>query len=301
MRIGVLPTGKLEWHGLGKSLAKLFPGHEFFTACEEAALDDGGIVHSVTSSDVTRVRWEKKNGERILTDAERLISLALGAALGDSKQKPADLVLIVDDVELVNMHQVEAVLEMMRRAAKSHLQSLEPEYITKAAKCLREKVSFHLAKPMIEAWFFASEASLRALPIREDRGPKLMSRDIEDFESADPAYLQENGADCICFEDFYAKWARRGSKKSKPPRLAWDRENRERHPKSYLSWLCLDSTTKTCSAYGETGPGTEALLAMDWQELLGREGSAPFARALVEDIAVFLGVDEPFPEASSPW
>ena len=77
-------------------------------------------------------------------------------------------------------------------------------------------------------------------------------------------------------------------------------DQRVSHPKAYLSWLCQEPTDKKCSRYDETKGGAEALAKLDWSALLGDPVAAPFARAMIHDIAEALGVEAPFPGEVAP-
>jgi hypothetical protein len=72
-------------------------------------------------------------------------------------------------------------------------------------------------------------------------------------------------------------------------RPAWLVDNREAHPKAFLSWLCRDGTEKKCSRYRETHEGAKALCDLDWASVLGHPERCTFVRALIEDLADGLG------------
>jgi hypothetical protein len=155
----------MEWQALPTALRLLFPGHDVYslpTAVEvESNKDIEFPVPSFTSCDVTRLAG-------LSCTADKLIERAVGAAIGDRRQPPADLVVILDDLEIVNLSQPEAVIEIVREAAQRYLNDLAAGIPGKLAasirsqrheehvKALRERVSFHLAKPMIEERIIAN-------------------------------------------------------------------------------------------------------------------------------------------------
>jgi hypothetical protein len=90
--------------------------------------------------------------------ALELVQRAAIWALGDERaERPAaDLVVILDDLELTNRDQEAVVVDVMRAAAAKHLAGLRnADTRQRTADALAAKVSFHLAAPMIESWFFA--------------------------------------------------------------------------------------------------------------------------------------------------
>ena len=75
----------------------------------------------------------------------------------------------------------------------------------------------------------------------------------------------------------------------------WPKENRERHPKSYLAWLCRDPNAKKCNTYRETSKGATALADLDWRASLTVGQHCQYLRAMVKDIAEALGESFPGP------
>ncbi|WP_156040955.1 hypothetical protein [Chondromyces apiculatus] len=209
----------------------------------------------------------------------------------------ADLAVLLDDLELENADQPEIVVASVRAAVKQHLEALrQRESAAKAQRveqALRERASFHLAAPMIEAWLFADPASLPLAGVGPDRlPPKLRPGvDPEAFETDDLAFSQDDGTTCAAF---HAQNARR----RKPERLLWmlpERFNlpgyrRELHPKAYLSWLCRNPTeAQRGSTYRESHGGAAGLRALSWEQVLRTPAHAKFARALIHDLADALG------------
>jgi hypothetical protein len=74
---------------------------------------------------------------------------------------PPDLVIGVDDVELVNAAHPDVVVQVPRDAVRSHVeQTWSGAARDRVYARLRDHCSFHLLKPMVEAYFFGEPAAL---------------------------------------------------------------------------------------------------------------------------------------------
>lgn len=297
MRVAIIPTGRMEWYGLGQALERLFPEHIFYslpTAREVASNRDIEFpIPSFTSGDVKRVMNRPNN-------ADKLVQRAAAEALGDRRREPADLVVIVDDVELDNIEQPDQVVLAMRCAVQRHLQTIQrrgSRVHERTAQALRERVSFHLAKPMIESWLFADPRGPVHAGVPGDRNARLCAGvDPEDFQTDDPDFDKDDGVGCTCWSSLPERSPKQKKAKRKhKPQWLKAGQLRQRHPKAYMCWLCREATEKNCTTYKETSGGANALAALDWNELLKEPDQARFARALVEDIAWVLGAASPFP------
>ena len=294
MKVAILPTGLTEWHGLARALNRLFPDHDFYclpTEAEVRSHPDCFPYPGFTSSQLTPAHIETPP-----ESARELVSRAAQEALGDRRRDPADLVFIVDDVELPNMAQLGRVVAVMRRAVAAHLSEVErTDHLERTKAVLREKVSFHLIAPMIEAWFFADTGALSAVGVLD--GTRICfteSTDPESFVTDDAAYLAATEADCPRL----AELAPRRKKKLRPKWLG--AQAREHHPKGYLQWLCRAPDERSCTGYSETSKGGPALAKLSWSRVFGRNGAhLALLRALVEDLADGLGSD-PAVDAGEP-
>lgn len=285
--VAILPTGLTEWKGLPGALERLFPSHHFCSmpseqevASERVAFPYAGFTSSRLGENSEGMPPEK---------ACDLVERAAQAALGDRQRKraAADLVLIVEDVELHNADQPNRIVSVMRKAVEQHLASLPSaggvSERTRAA--LRDRVSFHLIAPMIEAWLFADAQSLAAAGVPAgtsiDFGPQT---DPEAFCTADQPYLEAVEADCPTL----AALPKEKRDKLRPKWLGT--LPRARHPKGYLQWLCRAPAERSCTTYSESRDGAWALAGIRWESLLAR---APehfaFLRALIEDLEDALG------------
>lgn len=276
MRVAVLTTGKMEWHGLNLALERLFPGHHFYRVPTEAEVSSS--VDDYPYPGFTSVALDAGHvsdpPEALLDLIERAVREALHTHDGGS----ADHVVVLDDVELCNLGQETQVVDVVRAGVQRYLDGL-PNSRERIAEALRTRVSFHLARPMIEAWLFADPAALTRAGVSAGEAAALPSeRDPEAFSTSDPAYLAATDESCPC-------WVAAGRKsKAKPKWLASG--GRDRHPKGYLQWLCMDGSRTNCTHYSETDGGAEALRELGWGIVLSRpEEHLAYLRALLADLA----------------
>jgi hypothetical protein len=196
------------------------------------------------------------------------------------EEDPPDLLMAVDDLELVNAPHPELVASRMRDAVRAHLDRHEwPSQAAreKVTRRVRERCSFHLLAPMVEAYFFAEpEALERAGAIRSSH-VDAKTTDLEAFRTDDPVYL---GHPVVAHQQKRKSWA-------------IPMPERARHPKHYLRFLC-DPTDPLTKRYIETQGGAEALSMLDWSRVFVHREHVRLARSLFEDIADGLGVPHPF-------
>lgn len=281
MRVAILPTGLTEWHGLYLALEKLFPGHQFYQVPTQAEVDSdpGRFPYRGFTSSTLKPGALNDPPE----DAADLISRALQEALGDRHREVADLVVVIDDLEIANVHQASHVVGVFRAAAVQHLSSVSGNVRLKTTTVLRERVSFHLLVPMIESWFFADPTAPARAGVPPERPVALdVNDDPEEFLTADPQYLSATEDSCPC-------WVSKG--RTKGTRPAWlGTLPRERHPKGYLQWLCRDGEDSHCTKYGESTTGADALKGLHWGLVLSRPSpQLKYLASLIDDIADALG------------
>ena len=282
MKIALLPTGRMEWEGLPAALSRLFCGqHEFYCLPTQAEIDSnpsGYPYDGFTSAELGELQAQEPP-----SSARLLVSRAAQEALGDRRREAADLVLILDDLELANIAQPARVVAVMRRAVEVHLQQQQVQrHYDATAQALRARVSFHLISPMIEAWLFADPAALGRCGVTS---PVCFddSIDPEQFVTTDALYLAADRSHCPELE-------RQSASKLKKNKPKWLGASRAHHPKGYLQWLCIAPEAKTCTSYSETSHGADALKSLDWSLLLQRDvGHFRFLRALIEDLEESLG------------
>jgi hypothetical protein len=290
-RVLLVVTGNLEQVALGVALGQLFPSATFKTT---------------KTNGFTSQKLPMPVPGRHASKAEDLVEELLGAAISPERGVPPyDYAVAVEDVELFNEVDVaalgagqadegiECILAHMKLAVSTILDRKNDEQTTtvlakgKARQApsiatdgdrrrfLRERCSFHLLRPMAEALLFGDRAALD----RAAGDPTKLStvhfdpmrRDIEAFETNDPAYLATpDGEGC------------------------WAKSNRRRHPKHYLEYL-LDPAGTAIRPYKEVEHGKRALSQLDWQAVLAPSTHARMVRAFLEDLADMLGVALP------PW
>lgn len=294
MRVGILPTGVAELQGLPRALESLFPGHEFVSIPRR--IDGRGKPEPYSSFTSALVSPAAPPAKR--SSLDRLVT-AMAAHIEPGRDRsPPDLLIAIDDLELANASRPENVVAALRHAMLTYVQTLPAQYeigfADRVRAALRERVSFHLAAPMIEAWMFADAAGPRNAGVPSERLPPCLARarDPERFLAEDPEYAADDAGQC-------PPW------RSRAKRPEWIRERRAEHPKAYIAWLCRDPEAKKCSRYRETCSegercGASALAQLDWVSALQEPEHCLFLRALVEDIADALAIDNPFPGSVSP-
>ena len=196
----------------------------------------------------------------------------LNEAIIGKHGKPADLVILVDDVELGNVGQETVVSHHFRLALIQELSkaNYSGHNLINCQQILRRNCSFHLLKPMVEAYFFGGDVNaLHIAGVPSHIKPKLVKTDVEMFEVIDTKYIEK------CEKQLDKPWWRE-----------------ECHPKKYLDYLIKQD--KPCRrAYEETKHGKQALLALDWPKVPTQTTETPVVRSLFADIAEWFGFDNP--------
>ena len=208
-----------------------------------------------------------------MTNAEK-IALAMMLALDPGRKgKPADYAFALEDLELANDDQPQQVVNVFREAVRTCLPHLYDTAL-RQNRCETQVVlrcSFHLLRPMIEAYLFADPEALRRAGVKQ--APALLAdHDLEDFETDDQRYRSIIS----------------GSPENSALRL--------RHPKWYLRWLCDPTGEPRKKAFRETREGVAAVRELDWNRVLGQPGRCPFLRSFVVDLADALELALPFPD-----
>jgi hypothetical protein len=284
----------MELVGLPEGLRRLFPAHEFYSIEARPGEPHNGFTSS---------RLPSPGGR---TNLRKLVEAAGAHLVPGRRGDPPDLLFVLDDLELDNADQPQVVVDAFRAEALAYLFDLgrdRPALAARVAAALQQQAAFHLAAPMIESWLFADPsgpANAGALPTQLP--PRLqVGADPEAFQADDPAYSADDGGQCVQWAGLSPAQLRKKSKRkaNKPEWVA--RDDKDRHPKAYLAWLCRDHGEKKCSTYRETRSnpqaksGATALAALDWQVALSHAEQCLFLRAFVEDIADGLGIPSPIP------
>jgi hypothetical protein len=275
-RVGLIVTGKCEHRGLAESLQRIFPEARFEALGREP-------VDSFTSADVRDLPESP-----VPSTLQKLAARIVAEVEPGRMEGPLDLVVAIDDLELVNAPHPALVVARVREAVQAHLQSYRGTSDAareKVMRRVRERCSFHLLAPMIEAYFFAEPAALaRAGAARQSR-VDASAIDLEAFVTGDPEYLQHPDV----------------PHKQSPERKSWaiPMPGRAHHPKHYLRFLCDPSDPHT-KRYTEAKAGAEALRQLAWEQVFSQDERVRLARALFEDLADGLGVPHPFPGVGHP-
>ena len=262
-KIQLIVTGDLEKLALHTALAERFPDVRNGKRVEWARPRK---THGATS------RPLGPPGQAIGTMKGLALAAIVEAELGGSGG-PADLVVVVDDGEVGNMDDGANVVAHFRLAMTEVINARASDPAAKHAlrQLVRERISYHLLMPMVEAHFFVGRASLSACGVGANVAPKLATADVERFESNDPGWLPE----CVA------------SNTERQESAPWWRH--ECHPKYYLQHL-LDRSSG--GIYEETSASAQKALALvEWP--LNAGADAQFARSLFEDLADWFQVPNP--------
>ncbi len=272
--IHLIVTGDMEKAGLVDALTNI-PAFKSlrFTIQQMKGITDNKIPKTFSSK-------AKKN-----RDVDKLASAMLSSVVKErsGKQQLADMVIVIDDLELANLSQPKVVLDFFAEALHNQImerfssQKVQDKYFQK----VKEACSFHFLVPMGEAYFFfdVPNALKRA-------GANIQSkvdgskRDVEKFLVPNHVY---NGVDYLN--------APTGQKK-KDPYWTINPPFRPQHPKKYLDFLCCPETKYTSDnkdqfykEYRKKGlSGTNALKTLNWQKVLSNKDHAQYLRALIHDI-----------------
>lgn len=265
--VALLVTGKAE-QALAGSLHRIFPHTEFvmlprYDGFTSSVLPSPPMLHALGTA-------------KRPTNVERLASVLVGELEpGRRDRRIPDVVVMVDDLELANQAHPERAIEHVRTAVQMHIERHPWPSAASRQRALdrvRERCSFHLLAPMVEAYFFAERAALDRAGAKRPSMFDATTTDVECFMVNDAPFL------------------------SPPDRLVgaslppWAIKDRARHPKSYLQFLC-DPTGLLRRAYVESQGGRAALHELDWAAVLSPPAHVQFVRSLVHDLADALGED----------
>ncbi len=261
--IKLIVTGDMEKLALHKSLSKLFPTDQ-----------DGGAVIWETQKIQCATSYRLIEGREPSQPMLALANAMFAEAIFGKKGPPADLVLVIDDVELGNLGQEQVVATHFRTAVESILSAYNMPTQVRYRELLRAKCSFHLLKPMVEAYLFGDGQALQTAGVSTAIPPRLVHlTDVEAFETNDPPWLP------TCYEE---------NKKRHASHPWW---RHECHPKHYLNHL--GKRGQPDYEYEETHHGRDALIALDWAQVPKLASDAPILRALFEDLADWFGIMNP--------
>ena len=261
-RIKLIVTGDMEKAALHESLRRLFPSQK---DGEDVVWETPRKLHCATSG------HPLSPGGAPSTMMLELAQTMLAEAGIPKKGPPADLVVVIDDVELGNLGQEAVIVEHFRKALTHKLDKYETATRDRYRLLLRERCSFHLLRPMVESYLFGDAEALLVAGVAAGVSPKLRASDVEQFEAHDPEWLP------TC----------RAENERRKAIAPWWRH--ELHPKHYLGHL----TQRSSVFYEETDHGKRALRGLDWAGVPKLPVEAPLIRSLFEDLADWFGVSSP--------
>lgn len=276
-KIQLLVTGKAEYLGLHTSLMRVFPAEIVCVKNPEYAEPQG--FTSSTVKPWAELDASAREGSTLVSFARALVAEAYPGRHGTAP----DLVVGIDDLELGNDERPEQVVHSLRDAIRAHVEanwsggSRERVFARLRAHC-----SFHLLRPMLEAYFFGEAAALDRAGRVANRASRFSREDCdpERFLVA-PALDPEYHA---IAEPPYTPTRRRSVRRKEKDDWRRSPGKRAQHPKKYVDFLC-DAHGDGQSLYAEATGGVRALGEMDWREVMRREDQVAYIQALFVDIA----------------
>jgi hypothetical protein len=268
MLVRLVVTGDLERSALGPSITRVFAA-----TSPHLTID---VAHKLNELTTTRLPDPSNQAIRTPTPVTKMANALVTEALHSPRGNEADMVLGVADLELANADQPGAVLAWIRRAVIEEIDRKYPSYPSKdaasrARERVRDRCSFHLFVPLVEAYFFGERAALTRAGVPEAATIYRRGDDVEDFETDDPDFLP------LCT----VQNARKASHD-------WGSWREERHPKRYIDFL----VERAGGAYSDD-VGARALKTLDWPVVGALPTATRFARSLFEDLANLLGTANP--------
>ena len=260
-RVALITTGKCEHRALHHALKRLFPEVEFESLPPDAPLN------CFTSIEVRHLS-DKNSPTNPDSSIRQLVATMVGAVIPGGIDDPFNFAFLIDDLELCNDGHPHEVVELVRKAVRSHVEQSKWSLAKqeRVVEAVRDKCSCHLLRPMVEAYFFGDPAALARA--KAARPPQLdPTCDFEQLLATDPEYLAVPD----------------DNDKLKPHNGGTG--DRARHPKSYLTFLC-DPTLTRKRPYAETKEGTSALESLDWHAVIQSAAlKCPFLSAFLEDLS----------------
>jgi PAS domain-containing protein len=236
--LGLITTGECEHRALGASLQRVF---------NRAELEIVYPFRRPTSS-ITSNYLGYPGPTTGPTHVDKLVQNVMATL---ARRDAPDLIFVVDDLELPNVATAHHVTQLVSDAFRRYLGST-PTHRELAR--LRERCSFHLPCPMLEAYFFGEPAALTraraARPAMLDPG-----RHLEDFRVVENSFLFLTAADV----------------RDHP----WRRPDRTQHPKQYLSFL-VDPDDGGIAPYKESVDERSESGGRGPTGSAGGEGARPF-------------------------
>lgn len=184
-RIKLIVTGDMEKAALHQSLKRFFPDNR---NNEAVIWDTPRKAQCVTSYPLKPLSSEVSPSSPMIELAKAMVAEAIAGKKGEA----ADLVIVIDDVELGNLGQEAVIAEHFSAAVNRVIAEKNHDANTedRLRRELKTKCSFHLLKPMVEAYLFGDSAALELAGVPNGVNPYLVHpSDVEQFESNDALWL----------------------------------------------------------------------------------------------------------------
>lgn len=273
-QVVLIVTGRMEREALKGSLERYFPFVDFEVVWVPGPKDERDLLG------FTSTRMPVSASDRESNIVQLVGKLASEVEPGRTRERP-QIAVLVEDLELCNRDQPQAVLEEVRTAVGTHLAELRAgrnsRWCDRVETALRERASFHLLAPMPEAYFFGDPSALTNAGAQSS--PTLVANTL----------LEDLEIDAVAASSYISS-ARRVLM-TQHPWAANPAAVAARHPKNYVRYL-------SNGEYKETRHGAAALKGIDWPLIAGVD-PIPYARAMFEDIADALGVSLPWSTSGS--
>ena len=226
--VALIPTGEMEHRALGPALSAVFPGHHFVMRPPERHVD------GFTSCNVAGFAFAQPGP--VPTNLDELAAELVNAVFPGRRDQRIDFAYVVEDLEICNDGQPDLVLRVFRDAVDQYIRRTWHQQSDSKYARVRERCSFHLFRPMTEAYFFGDTAALERA--KAQRRPQLpVDVDFEQFRTIDQEYLEL----------------------PEGTRQIANMPERQFHPKCYLRYLCDPTVTESAKRYKETVHGVAAL------------------------------------------
>jgi hypothetical protein len=260
--IRLIVTGDVEELALHESLRQVFGDSR--RDGEAVIWDPPRKLNSATSRRLSI-------SERPSRPMQALARAMLSEVKSGKQGTPADLVIVVDDVELDNVDREAVLVKHFQGALEALLADHSLQARERYQKLLRERCSFHMLRPMVESYFFGDGDTLRSMGVQST--PLVRHTDVERFEAtdADPGWLEDCRLDNQRLQHQHPGW------------------RRECHPKHYLEHLLQRESI----FYDEKIHGEPALKRLAWKQVPKASADCAIARCLFEDVADWFGVPNP--------
>jgi hypothetical protein len=259
--VQLVVTGRCEELALHDSLGSLFPGVRFLKPIRLEPFTSNPLGEAPPPKVVeTGLKFARKLVERVDELDEALV---IGIEDQEFDPEPDR------QVEFLRARVLQVLEEPPSLARRARL-----------SEAVSRRCSFHRLVPMVEAYFFGDPQALLRAGATRASAFNALEHDVEDFEVSDVAFLAP--PDGTENDD----WARGG-------------QARARHPKRYLKYLS-GSGAPGHWTYRESKHGVAALKTLDWRLVGATETFTTSLRALIADIADWLGEVTPLPGQEAP-